>query len=52
MNEDVLFRYRKSVKNSNGNRTISFPKLAVDKLGLDFIFDIYEDKIILHPAKK
>lgn len=37
---------------SNGGIHMNFPKEAYDKFGSDYILDIYDDKIVMYPAKE
>jgi len=39
-------------KRSDNRNTILLPKKAVEKFGREYFMEIYEDKIILIPAKK
>lgn len=36
---------------TNGAFNMNFPKDAVRRFGLDYIFDIYDDKIVLYPVE-
>ena len=48
----LISRMSKSVfPNKNGGISLNFPKSAYELLGKDYIFDLYQDKIIMYPAK-
>lgn len=48
----LLSRFEKTVfPKKNGGISLNFPKMAYDKFGEHYIFDLHEDKIVMYPVK-
>lgn len=48
----LISRINKTVfPNKNGGISLNFPKVAYDRFGKDYIFDLHEDKIVMYPIK-
>ena len=48
----LITRISKTVFSKNGGGlSMNFPKIAYDKFGKDYIFDLHDDKIVMYPVK-
>lgn len=48
----LISRLTKTVfVNKNGGISLNFPKIAYERLGKNYIFDLHDDKIVMYPIE-
>lgn len=49
----LISRKSKTVfSNKNGGHLLNFPQEAFKLLGKDYIFDLYENRVVMYPASQ